>query len=147
MAASKSSLGTKLAAIRTDLGMSQETFARALGVSRSAFQHYERDQHEVPASMLQEVCKKFGVSPIWLLLDDGAEVAAQQRRLHFGAAELLAEFVDKRAKTLNKMLTKSERGRIIEFLADEFFNPRMGISVVPDAFEEKVDNVIRLVAA
>lgn len=125
--------------------MSQESFARALGVSRSAYQHYEREERDAPASLLANVCGLFGVSPIWLLMDDGSAEAAKVRREHFVAAESLGDLIADRASIRDKMLTRGETQRIIAHLSREFFNPIKGVVVVPDEAIAKVDAAIDLV--
>ena len=65
-----SGLGHRLAAVRNMARLSQEETSQALGISRSAYQNYERGQRNLTAQLLLEVYEKFDVDPLWMLEGD-----------------------------------------------------------------------------
>jgi len=63
-------MGERLAAVRTMSKLSQEDMCRRLGISRSAFQNYERGQRDLTAELLLKVYEEFDVDPLWMLEGD-----------------------------------------------------------------------------
>jgi len=138
------SLANRLAIIRDQEDLSQEAFSKMLSVSRSAYQHYERGSHDVPASFLQQVCIKLDVNPIWLLLDDSASVLSAGRNGQFEIYEVLDDFVVGRAKTVQKKLSVSARREIIRILADDFPEIQDGEIMDQARLARKLDTLIGL---
>lgn len=52
-------------------GMNQEELGVALGVSRQTINAYERDRQRPTVTMIEAICNKFDVSPVWLLTGTG----------------------------------------------------------------------------
>ena len=63
-------LGHRLAAVRNMARLSQEEMSQKLGISRSAYQNYERGQRDLTAQLLLKVYEKFDVDPLWMLEGD-----------------------------------------------------------------------------
>ena len=64
----------RLVAFRNSLRESQETFARAMGVSKSTYQNYEYDRGYPPADKLANLSKSYNISSDYLLgLSDNAQ--------------------------------------------------------------------------
>lgn len=61
----------RLLALREDLGLSQQQFADALGISLRAAQNYERGVRKLPAETLIEIARRFQIDPLWIM--DGPE--------------------------------------------------------------------------
>lgn len=55
-------LGTRIAQLRKDQGLSQQAVADALGVAQQTYAHYEVGRVRMPVSLLPEVAQLFGVS-------------------------------------------------------------------------------------
>ena len=60
-------IGKRITAIRTDAGLSQEKFAKHLGVSRGYLSDIERGAREMSLQTAQIVCKKLRISSSALL--------------------------------------------------------------------------------
>lgn len=86
-------LGTRIAALRKQTGMSQAELAKHLRISASAVGMYEQGRREPGADMLVALAEAFGVSTDYLLTGKhptaGAGGALARREL----AELLAELL------------------------------------------------------
>jgi len=141
------SLASRLAFVRRQARLSQDAFATMMSVSRSAYQHYERGSHDVPASFLQQVCIKLDVNPSWLLLDDSTSVLNAVRNEKFEMYEMLDDFVVSRAETLQKKLSVSSRREIIRILADDFSEILQNETEDRPVQAEKVDRLISLVGS
>ncbi|RLT37438.1 MAG: XRE family transcriptional regulator [Chloroflexi bacterium] len=57
-------VGHRLRNRRESLGLSQEEVAWAAGVAQGSISHYEQGKTEIPLSVLIEICRRFGISPI-----------------------------------------------------------------------------------
>lgn len=141
------SIGDKIAFVRKAAGLSQEAFARQIGIGRSAYQHYERNEHDVPSSVLTTLCKQFGIDPTWLLFDDGEKLISERGRGSLEISRYLCDFVEGRARRLGKTLTEQKKWEIIHIIADDFFEADGDLEQISSKCEETTDNLIRLVAA
>lgn len=54
-------LGTRIAQLRREQGLSQQAFADQLGIAQQTFAHYEVGRARMPVSLLPELAKFFGV--------------------------------------------------------------------------------------
>ena len=61
-------LGTRIAQLRKDQGMSQQAVADALEIAQQTYAHYEVGRIRMPVSLLPEVAQLFGVSTDELLV-------------------------------------------------------------------------------
>ena len=69
--------GERFRKIRKLAGLSQEEFGEVLGVSRQTINAYERDRQKPTVTMIETMCNKYNVSPVWLLTGTGK---MQERR-------------------------------------------------------------------
>lgn len=60
-------MGTRLKEVRDKLDMTQEQFARSLGMSRPSLANIEAGRQDVPTHFLVAVNRLYGVSVNWLL--------------------------------------------------------------------------------
>lgn len=94
--------GDRLAAAREYAGLSQEEFARRLGVKGSTARGWEDDLNEPRANKLQMMAGLLNVSVVWLLMGEGdGAVAApgeDDRSVDPELSELLVEIRDIRAQ-------------------------------------------------
>lgn len=139
--------GDKIALIRKAEGLSQEACSQKLGISRSAFQHYERNEHDVPALVIKRFCDAFGIESTWLLFDDGDARIAERNQNIIDTTRFLLEFVESRAAATGKDLPDAKKWEVINFIASDFWNQRTKLDVVAKRFEKKVDDIIYLIAA
>lgn len=80
-------LGTRIAMLRKNQGMSQQELAERLGLSASAVGMYEQGRREPPCQILVALAKLFGVSTDFLLTGDLS--AAEDRKIMKEATEKL----------------------------------------------------------
>jgi len=52
-------------------GLNQEELGAELGVSRQTINAYERDRQKPTVTMIEAMCSKYNVSPVWLLTGTG----------------------------------------------------------------------------
>jgi len=74
-----SQIARRFLAVRIGVGLSQQAFADALGISLRGEQNYERGIRRLPAEVVLSLAKVFGIDPLWVL--DGPE--DQPRRLDY----------------------------------------------------------------
>ena len=139
--------GDKIALIRKAAGLSQEACSQRLGISRSAFQHYERNEHDVPASVIKRFCDEFGIDSTWLLFDDGDARIAERNQSICQITRFILEFVEDRASAAGKALSKSKKWEVVDFIASDFWSENSAPENVAKEIKEKVDNIIYLIAA
>jgi len=65
----------RLAAVRKERNFTQEEFSEKLGVSRSAYINYERGERELPSSLVIRLYELYFVSPLWILMGEGAQTS------------------------------------------------------------------------
>lgn len=70
-------IAARFLAVRVGLGISQQAFADALGISLRGEQNYERGDRRLSAEVLLSMAKVYGIDPLWVL--EGPE--PQPRRL------------------------------------------------------------------
>lgn len=68
---SVANIARRFLAVRLYLGLSQQLFSQALGISLRAEQNYERGVRKLPAEVLIEIARKYSIDPLWIM--DGPE--------------------------------------------------------------------------
>jgi transcriptional regulator with XRE-family HTH domain len=63
-----SSIGRRMAEVRSATGLNQVGFAELINVARSSYKNYERDALDPPVSLVMAICERFGVDANWLLM-------------------------------------------------------------------------------
>ncbi|SHG34725.1 helix-turn-helix domain-containing protein [Cognatishimia maritima] len=74
--------GDRLAAARTNLGLSQKQLAKSIGVKTSTLASWENDTSEPRANRLQMLSGILGVSLGWLLTSNGDGIEAPEGEIH-----------------------------------------------------------------
>ncbi len=93
-----STFGDRVTAAREALGLSEELFARKLGVKLKTVRAWEQDLSEPRANKLQMMAGMMNVSIMWLLTGEGEGVTMEDdRALPADMAELLVDL--RRSKT------------------------------------------------
>ena len=59
--------GTRLKMLRQSLGLSQQEFAEAIGLSQTTYSGYERERSQPPFDILKKICSIYDVDVNWLL--------------------------------------------------------------------------------
>lgn len=62
----------KLISVRKALNKTQKEFAEMVNLSKGYYERVERNSsNQLPASLIFTLCEKYGVNPLWLILDEG----------------------------------------------------------------------------
>ncbi len=97
-------LNEKVYACRKEAGMSQETLAEMLGVSRQAVSKWETGEAEPEIRKLQQLAKVFHVTTDWLLSEE--EEAAAPPPPQSKATPLPTSWIDDLPKSLGRFLRR-----------------------------------------
>ena len=105
--------------LRRHFDLTQEEFAKRLGIKRNTIAQYETGRNEPIDTVLYLICHEFGVSENWLRTGEGEmlrpapedEIDAITRRYRLSPAEtiLIKKFVN---------LPQEKRNEFIEFILD-----------------------------
>lgn len=63
-------IGARIRECRKEMGYSQETLAAMLYMKKTTICKYEKDQHDIPSSVIVELAKALHTTPNYLLLGD-----------------------------------------------------------------------------
>lgn len=63
----KSDLSARVTWLRKEARMTQDTFAKAIGIHRASVANIETGRHGLQPDQIIKVCQTFGVSSDWLL--------------------------------------------------------------------------------
>jgi len=126
--------------------LSQEEMSQALGISRSAYQDYERGQRDMTAQLLLVVYEKFDVDPLWMLEGDSEDGKNRRHEEIATAYRKIGIAVERRIIDRGLSVTPEKKWDAIEFLFDEVLNADAlsGESGTPDT--TRIDSVLRLVS-
>lgn len=125
---------------------SQEEMSQALGISRSAYQNYERGQRDLTAQLLLEVYEKFDVDPLWMLEGDSEDGKNRRHEEIATAYRKIGIAVERRIMDRGLSVTPEKKWGAIEFLFDEVLNAD-ALSRESGALDTtRIDSVLRLVS-
>ena len=97
----------RLKRLRKDLDLTQKEFAEKIGSSQNVLANYEIGRRNPSSSVINNICKTFGVSEEWLRNGTGEMFIEKSR------SEVIAEF----AGNLMKDEEESFKRRFVEALA------------------------------
>lgn len=60
-------MNKRLKALRQNMNMTQEQFAKSLGITSSLLSQYENDIISIPESIIDKICSLFFVDKLWLV--------------------------------------------------------------------------------
>ena len=63
-------VGSRIRECRKEMGYSQETLAAMLYMKKTTICKYEKDEHDIPSSVMVELAKALHTTPNYLLLGD-----------------------------------------------------------------------------
>ena len=66
-------IGARIRECRKEMGYSQETLAAMLYMKKTTICKYEKNQHDIPSSVIVELSKALHTTPNYLLLGDIGE--------------------------------------------------------------------------
>ena len=61
-------IGGRLRISRNEIGISQMSLAKRLGLSTQAYNAYEAGKRALPILVLTKLCRDFDIDPVWILL-------------------------------------------------------------------------------
>ena len=70
-------INERILKIRKECGLSQETFAERIGVTKSAISGYEIGRREPTLQIIKSICREFGVEEHWLQTGEGEMMRAE----------------------------------------------------------------------
>jgi transcriptional regulator with XRE-family HTH domain len=97
-------LGARIAALRKERGLSQQTLADELGIAQQSYAHYEVGRARMPIWMLPQIAQALGVGPEDLI----AEKAAPGKR---GPAPQIQQKIERLTR-----LPKAKQKIVLEML-------------------------------
>ena len=102
-------LGQRLYGVRKKHSLSQQEFANSIGISRSAYQSYERAEREVPFFVVRSVADRYETDLLWLAFDDGDQrILLRNQRIGLRYDKIF-RFIDERLKALDRVTTTDKR--------------------------------------
>lgn len=110
-------IARRLAAVRAQVGLSQEVFAEALGVSKRAYIHYERGEREPPAGLFKAIYDLYGIDYLWLM--SGTDPEPQKSGIGGVNFNLIVEVVgelEKQLATIGREMRPEHKARVIRAL-------------------------------
>ncbi|MGN0435357.1 MAG: helix-turn-helix domain-containing protein [Wujia sp.] len=96
-------IGTRLARLRAEQGMTQEEFANRIGISRQAVSKYELDKSYPDLDKLVSIANLFQVSTDYLLLGECADTEKAEENTESDETEGKKEAATQGIKRINKI--------------------------------------------
>ena len=106
-------LGARIAQLRKDAGLSQQSVADTLGLAQQSYAHYEVGRVRMPVSLVPQIAQLFGVSTDELLGTRGTDKAGKR-----GPAPL----VQRQIERLNR-LPKAQQKVVLKMLEGVLSQP------------------------
>lgn len=113
----KEMIGRRLAAVRAKVGLSQEAFAEALGLSKRAYIHYERGEREPPLGLFKSIYDLYGIDYLWLM--SGTDPEPQPAGVEGVDFRLIATIVtelERQLAALGREMKPEHKARVIRTL-------------------------------
>lgn len=139
-------LGTRLAAVRNMVGLSQEEMSQRMDISRSAYQNYERGQRDLTAQLLLVLYEEFDVDPLWML--EGEPEGGKNRHVEEIAAvyRKIGVAVERRIIERGLTIAPEKKWDAIEFLFDEILKTDALSAETAGPDTTRIDSILRLVS-
>ena len=138
------SVGERIKAVRKYVGLSQEAFARHIGISKRSLVYYEQGEKKPPEKVLRLISHTFGVSYEWLKYGRG-EMWEREKSLPKTERELIGWIVDRILDTADEMgvvLSVSEVLDITKFLYEQFLRDLKSGELSVDESKDRIKKVI-----
>lgn len=144
-------MNERIKELRTALKLTQDEFAKRIGLNRSSIANYETGRKIPSDSIILSICREYNVNEQWLRHDTGdmfievptneLDALAKRYNLPPTAKKLVQAFVELEAK---QMLN------VLDFMATVFTDTEeIAVSSQPkvDHFKQERDNAIRIIEA
>ncbi|NVK23077.1 MAG: helix-turn-helix transcriptional regulator [Kangiellaceae bacterium] len=140
------SLAKRIAQVRQSNGLSQEEFARALGISRSGYQFYERNEREIPFTVIKRCADIFEIDLLWLAYDDGEERVLERDNKLFDRLDEIYEFIDDWVRENGRRISRENRARLARHLYAAYWLKYGDLRTIKFAPRQEMNNVIEMVS-
>ena len=131
-------IGDRLTALRKASGRSQEEMAKELGVSRSGYQYYERNERDLPSALLLKICQIFNDDPSRLLTGQPPDIMLKK-------IEEISEIIDERLEDMDIHLSHKRKWRVISRVLMNLYRMPDGIKSAKIDIDE-IDGLLEMVA-
>jgi transcriptional regulator with XRE-family HTH domain len=106
--------GQRLMAIREGSGLTQEDFAKQLGLSLRAYANYERGEREIPTALFRALSEIYRIDPLWQLVGPGEQpVHIGERVIDLELLEGVIQLVEEYEARNRRTLKPARKARII----------------------------------
>lgn len=151
------SLGERIKKVRKDLGLTQQAFAEQIGSTQNALTGYETGRRNPSAAALNNICKTFNVSEVWLRTGEGEpfvpapsgslDELIQEYRLDELDREIISEFakLDEKAREAVKLYIKNVSRRL--YLSQEEKTPAPKVDAKNETTTQSEPDLAAKVAA
>lgn len=92
----------RIAEIRKHENLTQEEFAKKLGLSRNYIWMIENGQRIPPDRTVSDICRIFGVNPVWLKTGIGEPFAPQSRESRI--TDILSKAIDGASTSRDRLI-------------------------------------------
>ena len=92
----------RIAEIRKHENLTQEEFAKKLGLSRNYIWMIENGQRVPPDRTIADICRIFGVNPVWLKTGIGEPFAPQSRESRI--TDILSKAIDGASTSRDRLI-------------------------------------------
>lgn len=92
----------RIAEIRKHKNLTQEEFAKKLGLSRNYIWMIENGQRIPPDRAISDICRIFGVNPVWLKTGIGEPFAPQSRESRI--TDILSKAIDGASTSRDRLI-------------------------------------------
>ena len=128
----------RLALLRKTSNLSQDEMAQKLEISRSAYQHYERNERDLPSSLLFKICQMFDADPSHLLTGKPSPILLKK-------IEEISEVIGDRLEDMDISLSHERKWRVISRVLMNLYRMPDGIHSAEIDLTE-IDGLLEMVA-
>jgi transcriptional regulator with XRE-family HTH domain len=144
--AAKSRISQLLLEIRKAFSLSQNEMANNLGVTRSAYQHYERGERDTPWEIAELFFRNYQIDPVLAFFENGEEIIDDRNLRIIRIYQEANDFVRDRAALKKKALTKEKEKYLSETIAQELMDMSTPIAELGERDNLRFEQMIDMVA-
>lgn len=117
-------VGTKIKGLREERRMTQESFAKLLGLNLKTYQNYELGYRSVSKEIILALMEQTGVNPMWLLSGVGDKYLTESKLDPYTMAKTFERLTDAQRQELmlraTEMLELNEMKEVIGVMHQRF---------------------------
>lgn len=77
-------MNTRIKEVREKSGLTQEEFGRRIGSARNTIANYERGNRKPSNTVINSICREFGINKDWLLSGEGEQTVNRTKSQEIG---------------------------------------------------------------